>query len=85
MGAAKRFVQNPGNTAICYYRYSSEAQREVSIDQQKQAAHDYADTHGLHIINEYEDKAVSGTRNDRDGYNAISNQSRDSSHCKDYL
>ena len=58
MGAARRFVQNPGKNAICYYRYSSDAQREASIDQQKQAAHDYADAHGYHIIGEYEDKAI---------------------------
>ena len=46
MGAATRFVQNPGNNAICYYRYSSDAQRDVSIVQQKDAAHEYAKAHG---------------------------------------
>lgn len=71
MGAAKRFVHNPGRTAICYYRYSSDAQREASIDQQKKAAHDYADAHGYHIIQEYEDKAISGTRDDREQYNLM--------------
>ncbi len=65
MGAAKRFTQNPGNNAICYYRYSSGAQRDVSIDQQREAAHDYAKTHGYHIIKEYEDHAISGTSEDR--------------------
>lgn len=71
MGAARRFVQNPGKNAICYYRYSSDAQREASIDQQKQAAHDYADAHGYHIIGEYEDRAISGTRDDREQYNLM--------------
>lgn len=71
MGAKKRFIQNPGNNAICYYRYSSDAQREVSIDQQKQAAHEYAEAHGYHIIEEYEDKAVSGTRDDREDYSRM--------------
>ena len=71
MGAAKRFIQNPGKTAICYYRYSSDAQREESIDQQKQAAHDYADAHGYHIIQEYADDAISGTRDDREQYNLM--------------
>ena len=65
MGAAKRFTQNPGNNAICYYRYSSGAQRDVSIDQQREAAHDYAKAHGYHIIKEYEDHAISGTSEDR--------------------
>ena len=31
-------VQNKGNVAFCYYRYSSSAQRDCSIDQQKEAA-----------------------------------------------
>ncbi|MDY3971659.1 MAG: recombinase family protein [Clostridia bacterium] len=65
MSAAKRFTQNPGRNAICYYRYSSEAQRDVSIVQQREAAHEYAEKHGYHIIKEYEDHAISGTRDDR--------------------
>ena len=71
MGAAKRFVQNPGQNAICYYRYSSDAQRDASIDQQQQAAHDYANAHGYHIIREYADHAISGTRDDREQYNLM--------------
>ena len=65
MGAAKRFAQNPGNTAICYYRYSSDAQRDASIEQQRVAAQEYAKDHGYHIVREYEDHALSGTRDDR--------------------
>ena len=68
MGAATRFVQNPGNNAICYYRYSSDAQRDVSIVQQKDAAHEYAEHHGYHIIKEYDDPAYSGTRDDRPAF-----------------
>ena len=68
MGAATRFIQNPGNNAICYYRYSSDAQRDVSIVQQKDAAHDYAQAHGYHIIKEYDDPAYSGTRDDRPAF-----------------
>ena len=65
MGATRRFTQNPGNNAICYYRYSSDAQRDASIEQQRIAAHDYAKAQGYHIIKEYEDHAISGTRDDR--------------------
>lgn len=68
MGAATRFVQNPGNNAICYYRYSSDAQRDVSIVQQQDAAHEYAKAHGYHIIKEYDDPAYSGTRDDRPAF-----------------
>ena len=68
MSSAKRFSQNPGNSAICYYRYSSDAQRDASIDQQQQAAREYAEGHNLSIIKEYADRAVSGTRDDRVQY-----------------
>ena len=71
MGTAKRFLPNPGDEAIAYYRYSSDAQRDESIDQQRIAAHDYAKSHGLRIIREYEDHAISGTRDDRAGYNLM--------------
>lgn len=71
MGAAARFVQNPGNNAICYYRYSSDAQRDVSIIQQKDAAHEYAKDHGYHIIKEYDDPAYSGTRDDRPAFQSM--------------
>ena len=54
--------------AIAYYRYSSHSQNEASIEQQQEAAHKYADAHGLNIIKEYEDRAASGTTADRDGY-----------------
>jgi len=64
----KGFVQNPGNTAICYYRYSSDAQRDCSIEQQKEAAEKYASENGLKIIKEYKDRAISGTRSDRAEY-----------------
>ena len=54
--------------AIAYYRYSSHSQNEASIEQQQEAAYKYADAHGLNIIQEYEDRAASGTTADRDGY-----------------
>ena len=65
MARAKRFVQNDNTNAICYYRYSSDAQRDCSIEQQQQEAHKYCNIHGLHIIGEYADRAISGTRIDR--------------------
>ncbi|MBQ8262342.1 MAG: recombinase family protein [Lachnospiraceae bacterium] len=65
MAMAKRFVQNNNRNAICYYRYSSDAQREASIEEQRDEAHRYAKAHGMNIIKEYSDKAMSGTREDR--------------------
>ncbi len=65
----KGFQRNPGNVAFCYYRYSSDAQRDVSIDQQRQAAHEYAEQHGYIIPPEceFEDRGITGTTTDRPG------------------
>lgn len=65
----KEFKRNPGNIAFCYYRYSSDAQRDVSIDQQRQAAHEYAEKHGFQIPPdcEFEDRGITGTTMERPG------------------
>lgn len=68
MTTPKRFEQNPGNSAICYYRYSSDAQRDVSIEQQREEAHEYARRNNLIIVKEYSDSAISGTKDDRPGF-----------------
>lgn len=68
MAKKKEFVQNNNNYAIAYYRFSSHAQNEASIDQQREQAHAYAREHDLKIIKEYEDAAISGTRDDRPGF-----------------
>ena len=65
MARAKRFVQNDNKNALCYYRYSSDAQRDCSIEQQQNEAHKFCKTRGLHIVGEYADRAISGTRIDR--------------------
>lgn len=61
----KKFVQNNNNLAIAYYRYSSHAQNDASIDQQRQQAQKYAEDHGFTIIKEYPEPALSGTSDDR--------------------
>lgn len=48
MPKQKKFVQNNNNLAIAYYRYSSHAQNEASIDQQREAAEKYPEEDGLH-------------------------------------
>lgn len=63
-----KFVRNNNTNAICYYRYSSDAQRDCSIEQQQQEARKYCKEHGYHIIGEYEDRGISGTREDRPGF-----------------
>ena len=65
---AKAFKQNNNNYAIAYYRFSSHAQNEASIDQQREHAVLYAEKHGYTIVKEYSDEAISGTREDRPGF-----------------
>lgn len=64
----KKTQQNNNTFAIAYYRFSSHAQNEASIDQQREQAQLYAETHDLKIIKEYEDRAISGTTDDRPGF-----------------
>ena len=62
---AKKHSYNDNNMAIAYYRFSSHSQNEASIDQQREAAQKYAAAKGYTIVREYEDRAISGTTEDR--------------------
>ena len=64
----KKYKYNDNNLAICYYRFSSHAQNEASIDQQREQAKFFAQTHDLKIIKEYSDEAISGTTDNRPGF-----------------
>ena len=66
--ARKKQTHNDNNMAITYYRFSSHAQNEASIDQQREAAKKYAAAKGLTIVQEYEDRAISGTTDERPGF-----------------
>lgn len=52
------------STAVLYCRYSSHAQRDVSIDQQIKACEAYAKRESIQIVRVYADRAMTGT-NDR--------------------
>ena len=67
----KQFVQNDNNMAIAYYRFSSHAQNEQSIDQQRDLAEEYAEIHGLTIVKEYADEALSGRDDTRPQYQLL--------------
>ncbi len=62
---------NDGNIAIAYYRYSSTAQNDDSIEQQRMAAQGFAKSNGLTIIKEYEDRGISGITEERPGYQSM--------------
>ncbi len=67
----KQFVQNDNNMAVAYYRFSSHAQNEQSIDQQRELAEEYAQIHGLNIVKEYADEALSGRDDTRPQYQLL--------------
>lgn len=53
------------NKAVIYARYSSDSQSEQSIEGQVRVITDYARKNNLPIIEQYIDRAISGTREDR--------------------
>ena len=53
-------MERTSSNAVGYYRYSSDRQSEDSIDAQRRACDAYAATHGIKIIGEYVDEALSG-------------------------
>ena len=54
------------STAI-YARYSSSVQNDASIEQQIAECRDYANQHGLVVVATFEDRAISGKRDNRPG------------------
>lgn len=62
------FKQNENHLAVAYYRYSSHSQNDASIEQQQQLAKQWCENNGYQLINEYEDRAKSGTTAERPSY-----------------
>ena len=54
--------------AALYARFSSENQRDESIDAQIRAIHEYAAEAGIVVVKEYVDKARSATNDDRENF-----------------
>ncbi len=54
--------------AVIYARYSSSAQRDVSIDIQLQDCRKYCELHGLTVVKEYVDRALTGTDDNRPNF-----------------
>lgn len=61
-----------------YARYSSEGQREASIDDQYRNCEHYATREGWEIVERYEDKGISGTKDEtaRPGYGKMLSAAR---------
>ena len=54
--------------AVVYARYSSHRQGEQSIEGQLAEAYKYAEAHGMKIIHEYVDRAMTGRNDNRDQF-----------------
>ena len=55
-------------TAVVYARYSCDRQNEQSIDGQLRVCNDYAEKNDIIIVDNYIDKAMSGTNDDREAF-----------------
>ncbi len=54
--------------AVIYARFSSNAQRDESVDGQLRVCKEYAEREGLTIVGEYIDRAKTGRTDDREGF-----------------
>ena len=61
-------MHTPSQTAVIYARYSSHAQRDVSIEQQIRACKKFAQRQDLDVVDIYEDRALTGTSDRRPGF-----------------
>lgn len=57
--------------AALYCRYSSDRQREASIEDQARNCRRRAETEGWTLVASYEDRAISGATSERPGYRAL--------------
>lgn len=60
--------------AVAYARFSSNNQREESIDAQLRAIHEYCEKENIELIAEFTDEAVSGKTDDREDFQNMINQ-----------
>lgn len=57
--------------AVTYCRFSTDNQRDASIEDQRRICHDYCKRQGWAVTKDYADKAASGTTSDRPAYQAM--------------
>ena len=62
---------------VIYARYSSHAQRDVSIEQQIRACKSFAERHGINVVKIYEDRALTGTNDKRPGFQQMIRDAKD--------
>lgn len=62
------FPKTEYQDAVIYARYSSHSQRDVAIEQQVRECERFAKRNGLQIVHVYEDRALTGTNDQRPGF-----------------
>ena len=67
------------NKAVIYARYSSDSQTEQSIEGQVRVCKEYAERNGFVIVNEYIDRAMTGTNDKRPALQQMLYDSKDKS------
>ena len=65
---ARKGNKPTGGNAVIYARYSSHAQRDVSIEQQYAACEAFAAREGFTVVEHYADRAVSGKTDNRPAF-----------------
>ena len=71
MASVKRTIQRNGSQikrAIAYARFSSNNQREESIDAQLRAIREYCEEQGIQLVDIYTDEAQSAKTDNRDNF-----------------
>ena len=63
-------------TAVIYARYSSDSQREASIEGQLRDCKDYAEKNGITVVGTYIDRAYSAKTDDRPDFQRMIKDSR---------
>lgn len=61
----KKDFDQPSQLGVIYARYSSHAQKDVSIEQQIEVGREYAAANNIEIVGIYEDRAVTGKTDKR--------------------
>lgn len=74
--SSKKRLHAAGTDAVIYARYSSHAQRDVSIEQQVQKCQEYAQRQGLTIVDTYSDAAISGKTDNRPAFQRMMKDSK---------
>ena len=76
-------MENTNKRAVIYARYSCEKQNEQSIEGQLRTCHEFAERNGYAVVDDYIDRAASGTTDHRKHFQEMLRDS--AKHIFDYV